>query len=424
MGISTTHLAPQPSVLPGEEAENHLTIRNDGLVVDAFTFEPIGVPAPWITVEPAELALLPGEEGVVVMRFTPPRAADVAPGIHSWGLRVISREDPDSTSVEEGQVEVGAFTEVEAELLPRTSTARGRRSGTHEVAVDNRGNTTAVVALSLADPDEKVNGTIDPTFVEVAPGRSQVAKVKVSGRERHWRGANRTLPIQVLVTPPDADTTTLSGNLLQRPILPPWALKALLGLLVLAMLLGGLWVAVLRPTIESSAREAAVEEAEKVADEAAAAQEEAAAEQKAAMDELAGKVEAGGQPTPTPTPTPTEPATIDPLGDPVATRLAATKTNQKPSAVLDEEKVVSVTDLLLQNPAGDTGLVRVTRDGKTIYAARLENFRDLDLHLVAQLSFDPGMKLGLEVTCENAPELNRPCTPGITVSGFARTPAP
>lgn len=423
MGISTTHLAPPQSVLPGDEVEHHLTIRNDGLVVDAFTFEPLGVPASWATVEPAELALLPGEDGTVALRFAPPRAADVVPGIHSWGLRVISREDPGSSSVEEGQVEVGTFIEVDAELVPRTSTARGRRSGTHEVAVDNRGNTTAVVALNLADPDEKVNGTLEQTFVEVAPGRSQVAKVKVSGRDRHWRGANKTLPFQVLVTPPDSDTVTLSGNLLQRAVLPPWALKALLGLVVLAMLLGGLWVAVLRPTIESSAREAAVEEAEK-----------AAAEQQAAIDELAGKVEAAGQPTPTPTPnttptptptpTPEQPGTIDPLGDPIAQRIAATKSNQKPSVVLDDERIVSVTDLLLQNPAGDTGLVKVTRDGTTIYAARLENFRDLDLHLVAQLSFDPGTRLGLEVTCENAPELDRPCTPGITVSGFARTPAP
>ena len=99
--------------------------------------------------------------------------------------------------------------------------------------------------------------------------------------------------------------------------------------------------------------------------------------------------------------------------------------------MLDADRIVSITDLLLQNPAGDTGRIDVTRDGDVVYSARLENFRDLDLHLVAPLSFAPGIPLGLEVTCENLPvdptdpsSEAAPCTPGISVSGFARTPAP
>jgi hypothetical protein len=200
-------------------------------------------------------------------------------------------------------------------------------------------------------------------------------------------------------------------------------------LLLLAMLLSGLWVAVLRPAVESSAREAASQEGAKaleVAEESAAAQQAAAAAQQAAVDALAEQVAAGQVPPPAPAPTPTPGVggvPIDPLGDPLSKRLAVTDTDQSPDARLSSEQVVSVTDVLLQNPAGDTGQIRVTRDGTTLYTARLENFRDLDLHLVAPFEFAPGERFGIEVACENPPELGA-CSPGVTVSGFARTPAP
>ena len=213
----------------------------------------------------------------------------------------MSREDPGSGYVEEGALDIAPFTAVTAELGPRTSTARGRGKGTHEVALDNRGNTTAVVVLDLADPDEKVHGTIEPAFVEVGPGRSELVTVKVHARAQHWKGTNNSLPFQVLVTPPEGDQRTLPGTLLQRAVLPSWLLKALLGLLVLAMLMSGLWLAVLRPAIESSARAAASEEGAKALaaqeeaaaaqEKAAAAQEKAAAEQQQALDDLSAKVD-------------------------------------------------------------------------------------------------------------------------------------
>ncbi len=434
--MTTTTTAPSTTATPSDAQTTWVVaVRNDGLVVDSFAFEPIGTLAERAVVEPAELGLLPGQEGQVTVRYDLPTEPPLAAGSHPVGLRVVSREDPASGYVEEGALDIAPFTAVTAELGPRTSTARGRGKGKHEVALDNRGNTTAVVVLDLADPDEKLHGTIEPAFVEVGPGRSEIVAVKVHARAQHWKGANNSLPFQVVVTPPEGDQRTLPGTLLQRAVLPSWLLKALLGLLVLAMLMSGLWLAVLRPAIESSARAAASEEGEKALaaqEEAAAAQEKAAAEQKAALDELTDKVEeATGTPV-TPTPTPgVDGVPIDPLGDPLLVRVAATTSDQTPSRVLDADRIVSVTDLLLQNAAGDTGRIDVTRDGDVVYSARLENFRDLDLHLVAPLAFAPGAPLGLEVTCENLPadptdptSEAAPCTPGISVSGFARTPAP
>lgn len=425
--MTTTTPLPSPSPAREDAPTWTLTVRNDGYVVDALHLEPVGNLAEWAVVEPSEVGLLPGEETTVRVRYATPRDSTVLAGSYPVALRVTSREDPDRRQVEEGVVDVPAFTDVSAELVPRTSTARGRGRGKHQVAVDNRGNTAAVVTLDLLDPDEQLHGTVEPSVLEVGPGRSELVEVVVTARTRFWRGSNRTLPFRLVVTPPEAELFSLPGNLLQRAVVPGWLVKGALALLVLAMLLSGLWVAVLRPAVESSAREAASKEGAKaleVAEESAAAQQAAAAAQQAAIDAMAEQVASGQAPVPSPTPTPgVGGVPIDPLGDPLTERLAVTDTDQSPSVRLSTEQIVSVTDLLLQNPKGDTGEIRVTRDGDTLYTARLENFRDLDLHLVAPFEFAPGERLGVEVTCANPPELGA-CTPGVTVSGFARTPAP
>jgi hypothetical protein len=426
-----TTTTPLPSSSPAREDAPTwtLTVRNDGYVVDALSLEPVGNLAEWAVVEPAELGLLPGEEATVRVRYATPRDSTVLAGSYPVALRVVSREDPERRQVEEGVVDVPAFTDVSAELVPRTSTARGRGRGRHQVAVDNRGNTAAVVTLDLLDPDEQLHGTVEPSVLEVGPGRSELVAVTVTARTRFWRGSNRMLPFRLVVTPPEAELFSLPGNLLQRAVVPAWLVRGAVALLLLAVLLSGLWVAVLRPAVESSAREAASQEGAKalaVAEESAAAQKAAADAQKAALDALTEEVAAGQVPAPTPEPTPTPGVggvPIDPLGDPLSQRLAVTAADQSPDVRLSSEEIVSVTDLLLQNPAGDTGQIRVTRDGTTLYTARLENFRDLDLHLVAPFEFAPGERLGIAVTCENPPELGA-CSPGVTVSGFARTPAP
>lgn len=421
-----TNTTPATTVIhPGQPSAWPLTLRNEGSVVDAFTFEPLGDLAPWASVEPAELGLLPGEERVVAVQIVLPRDSSVAAGPHPIALRVISREAPDSTRVEEGLVEVAPFVDVTAELGPRISIARGQRRGRHQLAVDNRGNTAAQVRLDLLDPQEQVRGTLDEATLEIGPGQSQLVTVKVHARHQSWRGANTALPFEVLVEPLGAEAFVAKGRLLQRPVFPSWFGKAVLALVALAVVGSGLWLAVLKPTIQSSARSAAAEESAQAMDtiaQTSSAQQKAAEASAQRQDKAIKKIQDKVGKTPV-TAVPGQDGTpVDPLGDPVAKRIAAGAGDQSPSIVLDPAKIVSITDLLLQNPEGNVGVVRITQNGATVYVARLENFRDLDLHLVAPLSFAPGDTLGLEVSCKNAPEFG-PCTPGVTVSGFGREPS-
>lgn len=458
MGAIATLSAPALLVEPGAEVTCRLTVRNDGQAVDAYRVLAVGTPAAWASVEPPELRLMPGEEGALEVRFAPPRSWATPAGEHRFGLRVLSAEDPEGNTVEDGVISVVPFTDTGAELRPRTSTSRGRGAGRHEVAVDNRGNVAVTVALQPLDPDERLTFDLPAPVVEVAAGTTSVVPLAARARSRFWRGDPRVLPFQVHVEPAGSAPTTLDAQVVQGPAVPPWVWKALVALIVLATVLVALWLKVLRPSIEDSARSAAADVAAEAAqaDEAQQAQIDALKQSEpvksapppappttpGAPTGPATKPSAGPTKKPSPTPTPSKeatppgppvvqqptapavpPAAADPLGEPMMVRLAATSAVQDPSVVLSSVQQVSVTDMLLQNPAGDSGTLTLRRGSTVVYVTRLENFRDLDIHLVAPLRFSPKEQLRLDVACTNDPELAQPCTPSLTATGFARTPA-
>ncbi|MHB8893341.1 MAG: COG1470 family protein, partial [Candidatus Limnocylindrales bacterium] len=136
MGASVTLVTPAVAVEPGQSVSVEVRIRNTGTVVDEFVLDVLGDAAGWAAVEPGSVSLFPGAEGTAKAVFSPPRASGTPAGHVPFGLRARSREDPAGSAVEEGSVEVGAFQEPYAELVPRTS--RGSSSGSHDLAVDNR----------------------------------------------------------------------------------------------------------------------------------------------------------------------------------------------------------------------------------------------------------------------------------------------
>jgi hypothetical protein len=80
--------------------------------------------------------------------------------------------------------------------------------------------------------------------------------------------------------------------------------------------------------------------------------------------------------------------------------------------VVPAGRVLQITDLLVENAAGDTGTIAVARSGTNLMVWSLANFRDLDYHWIAPTVFTAGSKLQMVVTgCPNA------CTPGIYYAG-------
>lgn len=403
MGATAVLSRESVTVDPGGETQSEVKVRNTGTIVDQYQLEVLGDAAGWTLVEPPTLSLFPGDEGVATLRFRPPRDAATGAGLVPFGVRVASKEDPAGSTVEEGTVEVGRFNDTFAELLPRT--AHGRRRARYELAIDNRGNTRVNARLAAADPDNLLRFTFDEPAVVVEPGTAGFAKVTVWPKRRFWRGPPRTIPFQVTAEPEGAPALTADGTMMHEAVIPAWAPKAVAGAAAAVLGLAILWLALLRPSVRSAAKEAARDEAKKeLASDAGAAGREAA--RTAAQQEVAASVG----------PTAREAArqevakqlgTGSAVGGPaIDGRLGPNKSYQVPLG-----KLLQLTDIVLENPAGEKGTLSVLRNGNALLVLSLENFRDLDYHFVAPPLFKAGDKLELKGDCTN-----KDC--GIYFSGF------
>ncbi|MEV4555599.1 hypothetical protein AB0K51_01230 [Kitasatospora sp. NPDC049285] len=409
-------------VLPGSEATAEISVTNTGPVVDSFTLEVLGPAGAWASCEPESLSLFPGQSGTARVLFRPPPGSAVPLGRVVYAVRVRSAEDPAGSVVEEGAVDVGALPVVQAELSPRTGRARGRRTSRHRVAVDNLGNAPVVVQLIGRDEDDVVDVVCDPPELEVGPDSAVFAKVRVRGRHRFWTGASQTHRFQVLAQPPGAAPVAMRGTLLQEAVLPRWLPKALLALAAAAVALAVLWFTVLSPVVKSAATDAGAEAAHQELNKALQS-----AQQGSGGGAGSGSGSGSGKGTGT-SPSPSSgassssapsPSPVIALPPPVP--LAVELDSHTTSVTAAAKHQLSITDLVLQNPAGDKGSLTISVGGKVLLNTRLNNFRDYDLPFVTPIAVAAGQTLQLKIGCENPG--GAPCTPAVLVNGTDATTA-
>jgi hypothetical protein len=168
--------------------------------------------------------------------------------------------------------------------------------------------------MSGTNAEQALDFDIQPALVDCEPGTARFTKVRVRPAKRLWRGTAKTHAFELLaepqivqleppfleppVSPPEAELDalvggggtavalaiaapatavaapmTLTGTYVQIPIIPKWLWKAVLLLVALLIGLWVLWQTLFKPTIESAAREVAVEEVEDVAEEVTAVDE-------------------------------------------------------------------------------------------------------------------------------------------------------
>jgi type II secretory pathway pseudopilin PulG len=183
-----------------------------------------------------------------------------------------------------------------------------------------------------------------------------------------------------------------------------------------------LWLTLLKPTIKSAATEAvnaqmsplsaAVDKANQQAEQAQQAAGQAAS---AAAGSGAGSGTGAGAANPTPT------STAAPLDKPVDFRI---QTDAAPRADNgfntftvsgQNTKPLDITDIQLQNPFGDSGLVEIRRNNTVWLRFGLDNFRDYDDHFVVPVHFNKGDTVTFAVSCKNPGAKH--CTPALTFSG-------
>lgn len=432
---------------PGQAVEATVLVRNNGTLVDQFTLDIVGDSREWAEVTPPVMNLMPGQDGQVTVRFAPPRDSSVPAGQVPFGVRVQSREDPPNSSVAEGAIDVEPFMDLQLELSPKSS--RCRTKAVHEVVVENSGNYPIPVEVITNDPEEQLKLSLDHSTLTVQPGTSAFLKLRAKPYDRFLRGSDKRLPFGVTAIAPDQPPVNVDGTVVQQQMLPKWLLPAAIAVVSAAVVLAVLWFTLVKPTVQTAAREAGKTAAEEVQAElkdkadlaerrAVAAEEKANAAEKK-VNEMAAEVGAGGGAGGGGG----RGATTDDKGVDISTgsavdfRITTDATAQPdpaefesfsvPNGVIPADKTLVLTDIILQNPRGDSGTLAIKRGDDVLYATGLQNFRDMDFHFLEPWTFSPDQPLTVEVSCQlpGAPEpATGKCAPAVSFSGRLSGPTP
>ncbi|HKF75074.1 MAG TPA: hypothetical protein VKF59_02960 [Candidatus Dormibacteraeota bacterium] len=115
------------------------------------------------------------------------------------------------------------------------------------------------------------------------------------------------------------------------------------------------------------------------------------------------------------------PAAGSPLGNSIEGHLGP----DNPSATVPDRSVLSITDLVIDNPGDDAGTLHLQRvaagasAGIDLLMFELGTFRDLDYHFVTPVTLTAGQKL--QIVCQPAAGTTT-CGASVTYSGFLKRP--
>jgi hypothetical protein len=354
MTVTATFQPASLEATAGVPAILALCVHNDFETEQIVRLKAIGELAQHTVLQSETIYLEPGEE------FEVPVLVDIGnalpAGNHASQIEVDTPEQGLLTA--EATISVVASSTYSVSLAPARSSSAA--AGKHRVTIDNTGNTPIVIELAATSATDNVEIEIAAPLVKIDPGKSAKVELKVHPRERFWNGDGVEHLFDVHVGGSDDAAHLLSGSFTQGPRFRPWFLPAAAGALI-ALLLGSLaWFAVLQPQVES-------------------------------------------------------------IADDTDLRLiaeAAPGDTANESFTVASDRVLSVTDIVFQNPDGAVGRVALLRSGKVLLESELANFRDLDLHFVAPFRFDSNDTVEIRVDCQTPGPVNTNCEVSATILGF------
>ena len=362
--------------------------------VTATVFAPPTVHAGSYTIE-AAATVAAGASATVAAGVSATDAPPVAAATDGdAGSEAPAPEPVQEVATATATVEIGVHSDYSIALQPVRS--RGGRRGRHTVRVANIGNVVLSLELAAAVPVEGAPVvSVEPSSLSVAPGLTSDAAVRIVPTTTYWSGPTRDHDVVVHATSSEGRTDELVGVYQQRPRLPNWVGPAAAGAFA-ALVLGAIaWFAFARPWVQDTADEAAADAIER---------------DRAALQERIDELE-----------TAAAEAEELPLGTPVDYRLeaapAAGNTEQDVADVVSDT-IVSITDVVFQNPTGAVGTVSLLRGDEVLLRSELANFRDFDLHFVAPYQFSGTDEIVLTIECRTPGAGIETCPVAASLVGF------
>jgi len=204
------------------------------------------------------------------------------------------------------------------------------------------------------------------------------------------------------------------GSMLQEPMLPRWLWALASAIVALALLLVILWFALFKPQIRSTARQEVNKQlaANGITPSSTSSGSigSGGGSSSSSTTTATGSSPSGGSSTAVSTP-PASGNSAASAGLTVNGSLLADGNGTR-SYIVPAGRTLEVTDILVENSAGNSGNLAVERSGTILMEWAMANFRDVDYHWITPTVFGPGTQLQIVVSgCTSA------CTPGIYYAG-------
>jgi hypothetical protein len=222
---------------------------------------------------------------------------------------------------------------------------------------------------------------------------------------------------------PHPDEITTDGSMLQGPMLPRWLPAALACLVALGVLFAILWFTLLKPQIHSAAKDevstqlaangiAPANTGSGAKTSTGSGAKTSAGSAPSGRAGSAARPGGGGAPTAGAASSTSGSSTVAAVGETVSVSSQAAGNGTKVVFTVPNGRSLEITDILVENSAGDSGTLTLASSGTPVMQWAMANFRDLDYHWITPTVFGPGTQVQLIVSgCTGA------CTPGLYYAG-------
>jgi hypothetical protein len=383
-------------VAPGESLTLPLTVHNLGETTESYSVVPAGLSASWTTVRRGNLTLFGGSQDVLDVEITPPLLPTTTAGPTMIAVRIIPTSTDDDAIVAEATLGIQPFDDCRIVVLQPVQRARHR--ATFEFMVENHGNSVTSARLLLIDATNRVDGSFDPPAVGVAPGASNLVRLKVHDRPWTFRRHTRTLDFEVEAHRQGLPPVVAPLALVQPPTIPGQAIAKFLGVVALLGAAVLAWFGLVKPSIEDTVQS---EVEERIVELAPAD---------------------GGVAVATTAAPQTEEPTVEDLGEPTFMRLAVTPasgTTADIAATIAEGEQFDLTDVRVENSANDTGTATLLLDGEPLFVWSLANIRGQFFEpRITPIRVEAGQNLTFSVTCDSIGDVDQTtCTSAVNIGG-------
>ncbi len=223
----------QYAVVPGEQLTIPLVLINQGLAADVFRIAIEDLPEGWATIPVPVIRLEPGEVKEAVMIVQPLRQPGARAGRRPFRITVSSQQAPAQGVDLDATLTVAAFIDFKSDLIA----AQPDQNLPAQVVVQNLSNTPTTFHISWSSPDDALTfEPQEPMQLHLPAGESLKQEYSARLARRPLVGGDVRYPYTVTVRASEDQAQTLEGGVNEKGVLPPWAVFAALGVVVLLCL--------------------------------------------------------------------------------------------------------------------------------------------------------------------------------------------